>query len=75
MVELLATGPARAFGLPGGTLREGSAADVTLLDLEKPYRVEPREMRSKGRSTPFAGWELRGRAVGTWVGGRRVALP
>ena len=75
LVELLATGPARAFGLPGGTLRAGAAADVTLLDLEKPYRVEPRELRSKGRSTPFAGWELRGRAVGTWVGGRRVTLP
>jgi dihydroorotase len=74
-VELLASGPARAFGLPAGTLRPGAAADVTLLDLEKPYRVEPRELRSKGRSTPFAGWELRGRAVGTWVGGRRVTLP
>ena len=74
LVELLTDGPARAFGLPGGTLRPGAAADVTLLDLEKVYRVEPREMRSKGRSTPFAGWELRGRAVGTFVAGRRVAL-
>ena len=75
LVELLATGPARAMGLATGTLRPGAPADVTLLDLEKPYRVEPRELRSKGRSTPFAGWELRGRAVGTWIGGRRVTLP
>jgi dihydroorotase len=48
---------------------------VTLLNLEQPYVVEPAGFRSKGRSTPFAAWELRGSAVGTFVGGRRVALP
>jgi dihydroorotase len=75
LVELLSCGPARAMGLAAGTLRPGAPADVTLIDLGTAYRVEPRELRSKGRSTPFAGWELRGRAVGTWIGGRRVALP
>jgi dihydroorotase len=75
LIELLSCGPARVFGLPGGTLKEGAVADVTLLDLERTVRVAARQFRSKGRSTPFEGWELRGAAVGTLVGGRRIDLP
>ncbi len=74
LVELLACGPARVMGLPTGTLRVGAPADVTLLSLEERYAVEPAAFRSKGRSTPFAGWELQGRAVGTFLEGRRVTL-
>jgi dihydroorotase len=74
LVELLSCGPARVMGLPTGTLMPGSPADVTLLSLEATYAVEPARFRSKGRSTPFAGWELTGRAVGTFLEGRRVEL-
>ena len=72
LVELLSTGPARAFGLPGGTLVPGSPADVTLLDLERAVTVDPTTFRSKSRNTPFGGWELRGAPAGTILGGRRV---
>jgi dihydroorotase len=76
LVELLSSGPARILKVEGGTLAPGSRADVTLLDLERPFRVEPQAFFSKGKSTPFAGWELRGRAVRTIVGGATVwALP
>jgi dihydroorotase len=74
LVELLASGPARAMGLPTGTLRPGSPGDVTLLSLEKTYTVEPGAFCSKGRSTPFAGWKLQGRAMGTLLDGKRVEL-
>ena len=74
LVELLACGPARVMGLPTGTLRAGAPADVTLLSLEERYTVEPTGFRSKGRSTPFTGWELQGRAVGTFLEGRRVVF-
>jgi dihydroorotase len=70
LVELLSTGPARAFGLPGGTLAPGGPADLTLLDLDKTVTVEPAGFRSKGRNTPFGGWQLTGAPVGTVVGGR-----
>jgi dihydroorotase len=76
LVELLSAGPARILKVEGGTLAIGSRADVTLLDLERGFRVEPQAFLSKGKSTPFAGWELRGRAVRTIVGGATVwALP
>jgi dihydroorotase len=70
LVELLSTGPARVFGLPGGTLAPGSPADVTVLDLQKKRSVEPARFFSKGRSTPFAGWSLKGWPVLSVVGGR-----
>jgi dihydroorotase len=75
LVELLSTGPARALGLPGGTLRPGSAADVTLFDPEGEATVEAAAFFSRSRNTPFDGWTLRGRPVATLLAGRRVALP
>jgi dihydroorotase len=70
LVELLSSGPARVFGLPGGTLAPGSPADVTVLDPQVKRTVDPKRFRSKGRSTPFAGWSLKGWPVLTIVGGR-----
>ncbi|TDI40353.1 MAG: dihydroorotase [Acidobacteria bacterium] len=70
MVELLSSGPARVLGVAGGTLKVGSPADVTLLDLTRQVRVDPESFRSRGKNTPFAGWELEGGPVTTIVGGR-----
>ncbi len=68
--ELFSRGPARAFGLPGGSLAPGSPADVTLFDPAARWTVEPASFRSLSRNTPFTGWELTGRPVATVVGGR-----
>lgn len=74
LVELLSTGPAKILGVPGGTLAPGSPADLTLIDLEREVTVDPSRFRSKGRSTPFTGWTLKGAPAGTVVGGRLVEL-
>jgi dihydroorotase len=75
LIELLSTGPARALGLPGGSLRPGSPADVTLFDPEGDVTVEAARFLSRSRNTPFEGWRLRGRPAATVVGGRRIVLP
>ena len=72
LVERMSVAPARAFGLAGGTLREGAPADVTLIDPAARWTVTASSFVSKGRNTPFEGWELVGRAVTTVVGGRVV---
>jgi dihydroorotase len=79
LIELLSSGPARAFGLPGGTLREGSLGDVTLLDLEARYQVT-NTFRSKASNSPFISDTLHGAVVATVVGGElrydaRAAAP
>lgn len=72
LVERMSRSPARAFRLPGGDLSEGTVADVTLLDLEAEWAVDPKTFLSRSRNTPFTGWSLRGRAVRTIVGGRSI---
>jgi len=72
LVELLSTGPARVLSLPGGSLKPGSRADVSLLDLEREVTVDPQTFRSKARNTPFGGWTLKGAAVGTLLAGEPI---
>lgn len=72
MIERMSLAPARAMGLPGGILAEGSPADVTVFDPAAEWTVDPERFVSKSRNTPFAGWTLRGCAVLTIVGGRIV---
>ncbi len=72
LVDRMSTRPARLFGLPGGTLRAGSVADVTVFDPKREWTVEPGAFLSKGRNTPYAGRRLRGRTIATVVAGRLV---
>jgi dihydroorotase len=72
LVERMSCAPARAFSLPGGTLAEGSPADICVFDPAMEWTVNPTEMLSKSRNTPFGGRTLRGRAVLTLVGGEIV---
>ena len=72
MVERMSCQPARAFGLPGGSLAPGSVGDVTVIDPDAMWTVDPGVFLSKSRNTPFAGWELRGRPRYTIVGGSIV---
>lgn len=72
LVELLSTNAARVLNLPGGSLSEGAPADLTILDLEKRVSVEPERFASKGRNSPFAGWQLTGAPVATLIDGRRI---
>jgi dihydroorotase len=67
-VALLSTNPARILGVPGGTLRVGSPADVTIF-ADLPWVVDPSRFASKGKSTPFEGRTLPRRAIATIVGG------
>ena len=72
LVERMSCAPARALSLPGGTLRPGAPADVSILDTRQEWTVDPARFLSLSRNTPFGGWKLRGRAVRTLVEGRTV---
>jgi dihydroorotase len=72
LVERMAVAPARIFNLPGGTLRGGAPADITVFDPAAQWTVDPTRFRSKGRNTPYAGHRLRGRPEYTVVDGRVI---
>ena len=72
LVERMSCAPARLFKLPGGTLRKGAIADVTVFDPDAAWTVDPARFASKGRNTPYAGRELRGLVELTVVDGRVI---
>lgn len=72
LVRRMTAEPARALGLPGGSLREGDPADIAVFDVNAEWIVDPAAFRSKGKNTPLAGRRVRGRCVATFVAGRRV---
>ncbi len=72
LVDKMAVAPARIFHLPGGTLRKGSPADITVFDPTAEWTVEPSKFRSKGRNSPYAGMTLTGRVHYTLVDGRII---
>jgi dihydroorotase len=71
-IELLSPNPARVFRLPGGTLREGGPADITVLAPDAAVTIRAAALKSKSKNTPFDGWQLRGGVAATMVGGRIV---
>lgn len=72
LVEVLTIGPARAFGLPAGTLGEGAPADVVLFSTTKSTAVTREGFHSRSANSPWVGRTLKGRVERTWVGGREV---
>ncbi|QSR85236.1 dihydroorotase [Methylacidimicrobium sp. B4] len=72
LIARLSTIPARLLGLPGGTLSTGAAADLVVIDPDLRWTVNPQAFQSRGRNTPFSGWEVQGRAMLTMVEGKIV---
>lgn len=64
LVEAMSVNGRKILGLPGaGGIKEGDKADLTLLDLDKGWTVDPGRFRSMGRSTPYNGMPLKGAPV------------
>jgi dihydroorotase len=72
VVDLMSRRPAEILGVPKGRLAPGDIADLVIFDPEERWTVDPDRFKSKGRNTPFAGMELRGKVKYTIVGGKIV---
>lgn len=73
-IATMTCNPARILGVPGGTLRPGIVADITVIDPEQQYTLDCETFQSKSRNCPFHGREMRGRAIMTVVGGTIISL-
>jgi dihydroorotase len=71
-IRALTVGPADALGIAAGRLAPGSVADVTLVDPERRWTIDPAAFRSLSRNTPFAGMAMRGKALAVCLAGRVV---
>lgn len=71
-VEKLTINPAKILGINKGSLKPGSDADITIIDLDAKTVVDVNKFESRGKNSPFNGWKLAGSPVMTIVGGRVV---
>ena len=72
MAEKMSYNPAKILKIDAGELREGAAADITIIDPTAEYVIDKEKFASKGRNTPFDGRRVRGKVMYTIVGGRIV---
>lgn len=69
LADKMSANPAAILNLQGGTLAVGAPADLTIVDLNKAWTIDPKVFVSKGKNTPFAGREVYGRVKYTVVDG------
>jgi len=72
LVEVFTRKPAEAFQLPYGLLEEGKYADITLVDLDNEVAIDKQSFYSKGKNTPFHGWNVFGNPILTIAAGKVV---
>lgn len=72
LIEVLSTQPAKVGKLPGGSLREGSPADIAVIDPNRRWTINASSLSSRSTNTPFLNKEVRGKAVLTIVNGQIV---
>ena len=72
LLKAMSTRPAELLGLQAGTLKPGSPADVIVADIDAPWVLDPDELKSKCKNTPFDEARLQGRVLRTIVAGRTV---
>ena len=72
LVERMSLAPAKVLGLNKGSLQVGMPADITIVDVESSYLIDPEIFYSKGKNTPFAGKQVYGMVHYTIVDGEIV---
>jgi len=72
LITKMSYAPAKVFNLPGGSLKPGNLADITIIDPNFSYKIDVNQFYSKGRNCPFHGWEVKGKAIMTIIGGNIV---
>ena len=69
LIEKMSTNPARIIGIENG-IKIGYSADITIIDPDLSYKIDSGKFQSLSRNTPFNGWDMKGKAVLTMVGGK-----
>ncbi|MDV6376776.1 dihydroorotase [Sporosarcina sp. GW1-11] len=72
LLDWMTVKPAEVFNLPYGKIEVGAVADLVLIDLEKEQTIDRTTFVSKGKNTPFDGWNCAGWPVMTIYGGNIV---
>lgn len=70
MIEKLTINPAKMLGIDKGDISEGKIADITIINPNTRFKIDTNKFESKGKSSPFHGYEVKGKVEYTIVNGR-----
>lgn len=69
IIDCMTKNPAKIFNIPGGEIKEGEVANLTVIDLENGYTIDPKQFKSLGHNTPFSGYHVKSRIDKTIIKG------
>ena len=72
LLKAMTINPARILGLDCGVLKKGATADIIVVDLNTPWVLDPVNLQSRSKNTPFDEARLQGRVLRTFVAGKQV---
>ncbi len=72
LFRAMTTKPAELLNLPQGRLLKGAPADVIVIDIGAPFRLDSDKLKSKSNNSPFDEKTLQGKVLRTFVGGKSV---
>ena len=72
LIEKMSTKPAQLLGIPAGTLKKGSPADVILIDKDEEWTVDVDKLHGKSKNCVFKNKQLIGKVKFTVCGGKIV---
>lgn len=72
LIEKMSTKPAQLLGIPAGTLKKGSPADVILIDKDEEWTVDVDKLHGKSKNCVFKNKQLTGKVKFTVCGGKIV---
>lgn len=69
LMDMVSANPAKILNLDGGKIAVGEVADLAIVDLNERYVIDGNNFLSKGKNTPFNGFEVYGKVEYTIVDG------
>lgn len=72
LIEKMSVNPSQILGISKGSLGEGKCADIVIFDPDKEWTVDITKLHSKGKNSPYDGFELYGKPEYVIVGGEIV---
>ncbi|TPR41098.1 dihydroorotase [Apilactobacillus micheneri] len=72
LINWMSNNPAQKFNMNAGVIKVGAPADLTIMDLVHPYKIDAKNFLSKGKNSPFIGEKVYGKTMATFVAGKLV---
>ena len=72
LINMLSTKPSKIINVKKGTLKKGSAADITVFDPNRYFTFKKDNILSKSFNSPFLDKRFKGKVLYTFTAGNKI---